>query len=150
MTAERGVIRNRERASQINDFSGLRWGNITPTDVDAMVEFGGRLFVLMECKTGNVEISTGQRLALMRVAAAIHQPPRRYAAIVWARSDHAVEEDIDYAMLYAVQCWWPGDAETDVSGFFRKDMNALDKHWTHGGISVKDMIDALRTWVGCN
>ena len=45
---ERGVIHNRERGAQIRDYSGLRFGNITPTDIDGFMDFGGRVFVVFE------------------------------------------------------------------------------------------------------
>ena len=38
MLAERGVIRNRQFAQQIRDFSGLRFGKITPTATDRLLE----------------------------------------------------------------------------------------------------------------
>jgi len=31
----RGKVYNPGRAGQLKDFSGLRWGSMTPTDVDA-------------------------------------------------------------------------------------------------------------------
>ena len=34
---DRGKIRNRECAGQLKDFSGLRFGKITPTDIDGFV-----------------------------------------------------------------------------------------------------------------
>lgn len=142
------LIRNRTQIQQIKDFSGLQWGKITPTDIDAMVEFNGKLFVLIECKYGTSEIGVGQRLALMRAAAAIHNPPERYASIIWASSQHSVEEDISFSELNAVQCWWPGEKITKVSGYFKKDLSDLDEYWVNAGISIKELIDSLRFHVG--
>lgn len=67
-TPKRGAIYNRQRASQLIDFSGLRFGNITPTDIDGLIDFGNRAFVLLEYKRGDNEMPYGQRLALQRVA----------------------------------------------------------------------------------
>lgn len=72
MSAERGVIRNRQHATQIRDFSGMRFGNITPTDIDGFMEFGDRTFIFMESKFGNSELLLGQRLALERLCDACH------------------------------------------------------------------------------
>ena len=47
---KRGKIGNRRRALQIRDFTGLRWGNITPTDIDALIDFGDKVFVFIEVK----------------------------------------------------------------------------------------------------
>lgn len=144
--SERGVIRNREHASQINDFSGLRWGSITPTDVDGMVEFGGKLFVFMECKYGGTGIGKGQRLALMRTAAAVHDPPNHYAAIIWGQHDTPPDEDIDYASMRVAGCWWPGESRPSVRGAYGPDMSTLDKYWHDGSKTVKEVIDSLRAY----
>jgi hypothetical protein len=69
---ERGVIRNREYSLQVKDFSGLRWGNITPTDIDIpeiplFIDFGNRLFIWGELKHGVSEPTPGQRLAFERI-----------------------------------------------------------------------------------
>lgn len=61
---QRGKIENEARASQLRDFSGLRFGNITPTDIDGLIEYHGKCFVLIEAKLEGVEIPDGQRIAL--------------------------------------------------------------------------------------
>lgn len=141
------LIRNRKQAQQIKDFSGLHWGKITPTDIDAMVEFGGRLFIFMECKHNGCEIGNGQRLAYMRAAAAVHSPPRHYAAIIWASSSHNEDEDIDYANLQVIQCWWPGEDEPQISGDYKKDITKLDRYWYDCDLTIKKLIDALREYL---
>lgn len=35
----RGKIQNEEFARRIIDFSGMRYGNITPTDIDGVIEY---------------------------------------------------------------------------------------------------------------
>lgn len=66
MGDERGQIRNLAYARQRADFTGLRFGNITPTDVDGLIEFEGRCCIFMETKHGEAELPLGQRLALER------------------------------------------------------------------------------------
>jgi len=62
---DRGKIRNREYAKQLKDFSGLRFGKITPTDIDGFCDFGKEdVFVFIETKHGDAPLPTGQRLAL--------------------------------------------------------------------------------------
>lgn len=60
----RGIIRNRQFAAQLRLFEGLRWGNITPTDVDGLIDFGGEAFVFIETKHEGASLPLGQRLAL--------------------------------------------------------------------------------------
>jgi hypothetical protein len=63
----RGEIRNREFATQVRNFSGLRYGNITPTDIDGMIEYKNKLYIFIETKFGNAELPFGQRLAFERL-----------------------------------------------------------------------------------
>ena len=48
--ADRGKIRDATLIDRLRDFSGLRYGRITPTDIDAFMEFGNKAFVFIEAK----------------------------------------------------------------------------------------------------
>lgn len=64
---ERGKIRNPKIASQLVDFSGLRFErNITPTDHDGFLDFGGELFIWLEYKFEGTKMPFGQQLAYER------------------------------------------------------------------------------------
>jgi len=89
---DRGVIYNRDRATQVRDFSGLRFGKITPTDIDGLIDFGDKCFVIIETKFGDTELPYGQRLAIERV---IDKLPLSLAII--ASHDKSAQEDIDVA-----------------------------------------------------
>lgn len=65
-STERGVYRNRDRATQLLRFDGLKWNTITPTDLDFFVDFGGRGFVLGEIKYQGNDLTIGQRLVIER------------------------------------------------------------------------------------
>ena len=60
----RGKIKHRDFASQIRDFSGLRFGNITPTDIDGLIDYKDKAWILFELKFAGGEMPFGQRLAL--------------------------------------------------------------------------------------
>jgi hypothetical protein len=47
---DRGVIRDVKYASEWRDYSGLCYGTITPTDLDGLIDFRNRLFILIEIK----------------------------------------------------------------------------------------------------
>lgn len=104
--SERGVIRNREFAQQIRDFSGLRFGKITPTDIDAFLDFGDRLFVIIEGKHAGATLPHGQQLAIARLVDACHCPPRRIATAIIV--DHYGSGDIDYAVCSVRAYRWAG------------------------------------------
>jgi len=94
--AERGEIRNRERAKQLRDFTGLRWGKITPTDIDSFTEFDDKLYVWTEAKLRGVKMPYGQRLAFQRLCDAIAETGR-IATYLVVEHDGAPGQDIDYA-----------------------------------------------------
>jgi hypothetical protein len=64
---ERGAIRDRARAEQGRDFTGLRYGRITPTDIDAFLDFRGKAFVFIEAKLIGAQCPWGQERAFERV-----------------------------------------------------------------------------------
>jgi hypothetical protein len=105
--SERGVIRNRAAAQQIKDFSGLRYGKITPTDIDGFIDFGDRLFVLIEGKFNGAILSGGQMLALQRLTDACHCPPRRYA-VAFIVDHYQQGADVDYANATVRTYRWGG------------------------------------------
>ena len=95
----RGVIRNPEQAKRINDFSGLRFGKITPTDIDGMIDFGNKAFVLIETKYTGGRMPFGQRLALERLIDIIEETGRKSLALVAEYSNEAGEIDCAKAVV---------------------------------------------------
>lgn len=64
---ERGVIQNKDKALQVNNFDHLLYGKITPTDIDGLIELRNRAYVFIETKNDGAEIKPGQRLAIERL-----------------------------------------------------------------------------------
>lgn len=96
MSKNRGVIERREYASQIRDFSGLRFGNITPTDIDGLIDFHGRAWVIFELKHAGAELPFGQRLALERQVDDLAASGKSAIGFVAEHND-APPKDIDAA-----------------------------------------------------
>lgn len=103
------MIRNRDYITQIKDFSKLRIGTITPTDIDGLIEYKNRAFILFELKHGRGTVRGGQRLALERVidALAISRPAVCFVC------NHTCSGDIDVARVTVCEFryqskWWPG------------------------------------------
>ena len=67
MANERGAIRNRKYGTQVRDYRGVRFGNITPTDIDGLIEYRNLGYVLIETKYQDADLPYGQRLALERL-----------------------------------------------------------------------------------
>lgn len=61
---ERGAIRNKKQAEQLRDFTNLKFGNITPTDIDGYIDYRGKCQIFMEAKYGGAELPNGQKRAI--------------------------------------------------------------------------------------
>lgn len=107
----RGKIYNEARAKQIRDFSGLNFGTITPTDVDGLLDFGNKLFVLIEAKKEGVELPGGQRLALERMCDAIHDSGKMSALLI-VTHDTPADQPIDFAGCPVTECKLNGEWKT--------------------------------------
>jgi hypothetical protein len=147
---DRGEIRNQKYYSQKLGFAGLRYGNITPTDVDVMIEYRDKCFVWIELKYQDHPVPLGQRLALERLCDAV-QAGRKDALLLVAT--HHAKDKIDVAEAMVIEYRWMGLKRVPKRQFTVK--KALDKYmrW-HGwdGIemaeeekdtSVSDLRDRL-------
>jgi len=88
MPYKRGEIHHRERAKQIKDFSGLLYGKITPTDIDGLIEYHNKGYILIEAKLRETEVDFGQRLALERMTDDLTRSGKQTICII-------AEHDID-------------------------------------------------------
>lgn len=102
----RGKIKNREQSSQIRDYSGLRWGTITPTDIDGFFEINNELFVFIEIKFEGRPMPFGQKLGLERLVDALQKDKK--AILIVARHDSPPEADIDAASREVVSYRFQG------------------------------------------
>lgn len=93
--AERGYYKSRAHARQLVTFQNMRFGNITPTDIDVFMDFQNRLFIIGETKYGNADLPFGQRLAIERMCDSMHSPPNRWAVAFILH--HNTQGDIDVA-----------------------------------------------------
>jgi len=103
----RGKIRNREAIKQIRNFSGLRWGTITPTDIDGYYEINNIAFIFIEIKYKNSVLPYGQRLALQRLVDNIGE--KKKAILILARHEKESGEDIDTANCEVVKFYFRGE-----------------------------------------
>ncbi len=106
--SERGKIRNPKWAKQLRDYSGLRFGSITPTDIDGFLEFDDVLFIWIELKFDGAPLWRGQRLALQRPCDIIHgtidgKGRRRIAAVLICEHTTPSSQDVDVARANVCQ-----------------------------------------------
>lgn len=118
------ALRNRQWASQQKVFANLKWGSISPTDIDAFLDFGDRLFVFIEVKYGKRMPDTGQRIALERVCDACESPER-----------------VSVVLLASHEC--DGDIHLCDLPVFRYRYNRRWRNLTKD-LSVKEAVDLFR------
>ena len=90
----RGVIQNTARKQQIIDFRDLRYGNITPTDTDAEIEYHDKAWIWIEYKYMDAELPYGQRLALERKVKDAEKAGKEAIAIVAEHFVHDVNQSV--------------------------------------------------------
>jgi len=64
LMGKRGEIRNEKYASQLVNVSGIRYENITGTDIDVFYEIRNKVHIFVELKYKNAEMGSGQEKAL--------------------------------------------------------------------------------------
>jgi len=126
------MYRNREYGSQLKDFSKLRWGAISPTDIDGLLEFSNRLFIIIETKYKNAPIPRGQLLALERVCDAIHHPPDRHCLILL--TSHETDGDIDMGLTTVRQVRENGAWVKEIPDIGLKDLIDIYRRKYLGGL----------------
>ena len=85
-------IKNLDYLARIKNFSGLRFGSISPTDLDGFLDFGNRLFIFIETKFADSQLRGGQKLALERLCDACQTEHRTSILIV---TNYQEEGEID-------------------------------------------------------
>lgn len=73
----RGEIRSPKLAEQIKDYSNLAFDTITPTDIDGIIDFGNKLWVIIELKFKGGKMPYGQKLCLERLCDIIEETGRK-------------------------------------------------------------------------
>lgn len=101
---DRGKIRNREQARQIVSYDGLKWGTITPTDIDGCIEYRDRAFIFFESKYKGAELETGQRLAFERLIDNLSKMKPAILIFVWHENEP--NTDIKIASCQVVRFYY--------------------------------------------
>lgn len=111
---KRGKILYRERAQQINDFSGLVFGDrktITPTDIDGFIEYQNKCFVFIELKLSGASFPVGQNMAYTRLALALDKPA---TVIVASHTVNDTSMDVDAANAIVEYVFFNGTEEWNI------------------------------------
>lgn len=127
--APRGVIKNRQFANQVRDFSGLTFGRITPTDIDGLIEYQNKGYVFIETKFGEAPLPFGQRLALERLCDDLQNTKPALLII----ASHESDGDIDVAETIVTEYRFKGkwrEREGTTKELITAFLGYLDNLWT--------------------
>lgn len=105
---ERGKIRNRALAEQGRDYSEMRFGSITPTDIDGFIDFGDKLFVFVETKHEGAAMPHGQRLAYERLCLALEESKTHRAICLVVDHVTPCEQQINVGRCQVREVFWEG------------------------------------------
>jgi hypothetical protein len=106
MTGDTGKIRNPARAFQHIDYTGIRYGNATPSNIDGILELQGRLFVLFEYKHVSAQpMPKGQRMMIERIVDNLQSDNVFSIAIVGVH-DSPIGEEINASVARAIEIRW--------------------------------------------
>lgn len=126
------------RAKQLIDFSSLCWGKVHPSDIDAVLEFGGKKLVLIELKTKGKDVDLGQRILLERLAKNWKSTEGNEAIVIYAEHEQFdTNEVVDLGKATVKSVYWnsqnyefnhPRTVQSMVYGFAEKEIKErLDK-----------------------
>lgn len=94
----RGIIQFRNRARQIINFSGLRYGKITPMDIDGYMDWRkANVEIFLEMKHRDATMSDGQRYAYEKLVDDGKKAGTKAFALVCEHSVDETEKDVDAA-----------------------------------------------------
>jgi len=105
----RGQIFDRSRSRQIIDFSGLRYGKITPTDIDGLIEFRNKYFILIELKLHNAQMPRGQEIAFVRMVLNLKKANKPSVLFIASHDVEDPEDDIDASKAIVTKLYHPAD-----------------------------------------
>lgn len=129
----RGVIYNRNKKRRLNTFESLIFGKITPTDIDAFIDFGNRIFIIIEAKGYGVPIPTGQRIALERILVKMSADDSDAMVVIADIIDGDMDDDVDLGHCSVREVWLA-------------EGKAIKKHQMSGQ-TVKNVIDEFVQYI---
>lgn len=111
----RGKILYPKYRMRFIDYSGIRYGNGTPTDIDGMIEMHDELFIFFEFKFNGSEMPFGQKLAITRLVDAVQAGGKDATLLICSHCEE--DKDIDAAnsvveSLYFKKHWYSGLGRT--------------------------------------
>ena len=115
----RGIIQFPDKAKQLIRFDGLRYGSITPTDIDGFAEIHNKATIFIELKycefPNRIYLPYGQRLALTRTVDDIERSGKLARLFVCSHNIPAPNDvflkDANVRFIYFKNTWFKGNGK---------------------------------------
>ena len=129
------LIQNPYRASQVLDYAGMLEAPLSPTDIDGLIEWHNRAYIIIEVKHGHAQMRKGQRLALERMVKDFNKAGKSAVAIV---VEHYVD-DTQKSVFVA-------------SKIVREVYFDVERQWRspHGKVTARDFVQGYIEWLNSN
>lgn len=88
------LIKHPHRASQVLDFGGMLEPPYAPTDIDGLIEWKDKAYIIIECKYKQKEMSKGQQIAIERMINDFVKAGKRALAIVVEHDEDNIERSV--------------------------------------------------------
>jgi len=128
---KRGIINDRDRARQIKSYENIRYGKITPTDIDGCIEYHNKAYIIIEGKYGDTELRGGQKLALERLTDDLEKTNKKILLIFFNHHVKNCNEDIKVAeqqvTLYRRNGRWNNPNQITVKELCDSFISEVDK-----------------------
>jgi len=107
---DRGKIKYLDRYKQLISYEGMvRHRNITPTDIDGIIDYNGNAFIFLECKHIGKALDTGQRRAYENIINGLSEAGKPAFCIHFAHDKEPEEiiiaKDCEVVELYFQHKW---------------------------------------------
>ena len=130
--SNRGVIQFRKRRQQIIIADRIRYGNITPSDIDGWFEYRNKGHWFIELKYKDALPSKAQILGYKRLANDLEKGGKPAIVIYAKHIVHNVEEDIDMAACIVRRVYFRGEYYVFNNNEKVKDITDWFTNWLDG------------------
>ena len=119
----RGSIQNREAKRQIIDFHGMRYSNITPTDLDGIIEYKNLGYIFYEYKFKKARLPDGQYLCLTRLVDDLCESGKMAVLLICEHNISYRDGDVNAANAIVREVYYKGKTFDCYKGQTAKEVS---------------------------
>jgi hypothetical protein len=104
-------------------FDGLKSGNVSPTDIDSIIELYNKLLIIFEIKENNKDITIGQQITTTRIIDSWNSSKDKIGLVILAHHNpedtQIMMKDCIISKIYIENKWKPLIKPVKVSQFLK-------------------------------